>query len=77
MKNLFQKINDIQKKVKSVHKGSTVKINEKSSYSAVSHDDVTSLLHDPIAETGESTFMANQFCAPRFTVDFCYSLGGI
>lgn len=30
-----------------------------------------------IAETGESTFMANQFCAPKFTVDFCYSLGGI
>jgi hypothetical protein len=50
--NLFQKINEIQKKVKSVHKGSTVKINDRSSYTAVSHDDVTSLLHDPIAEFG-------------------------
>jgi hypothetical protein len=52
MKNLFQKINEIQKQVKSVYKGSTVKINEKSSYTAVSHDDVTSLLHDPIADAG-------------------------
>lgn len=50
--NLFQKINEIQKQVKSVQKGSTVKINEKSSYTAVSHDDVTSLLHNPIAEIG-------------------------
>ncbi len=52
MKNLYQKINDIQKQVKSVHKGGTVKINEKSSYSAVLHDDVTGLLHDPIANAG-------------------------
>lgn len=52
MKNLFQKINDIQKQVKSVHKGGTVKINERSSYSAVLHDDVTALLHDPIANAG-------------------------
>jgi hypothetical protein len=40
------------KEVKSVHKGSTVKINEKASYTAVSHDDVTALLHDPIARVG-------------------------
>lgn len=52
MKNLFQKINDIQKQVKTVHKGGTVKINEKSSYSAVLHDDVTALLHDPVANAG-------------------------
>lgn len=52
MKNLFQKINEVMKEVKSVHKGSTVKINEKASYSAVSHDDVTALLHDPIARVG-------------------------
>lgn len=52
MKNLFQKINDVMKEVKTVHKGATVKINEKSSYTAVSHDDVTSLLHDPIARAG-------------------------
>jgi hypothetical protein len=52
MKNLFQKINDIQKLVKSVHKGTTVKITERSSYTAVSHDDVTALLHDPIANAG-------------------------
>lgn len=50
--NLFQKINEIQKQVKSVHKNSTVKINEKSSYTAVSHDDVTSLLHNPMALFG-------------------------
>jgi len=52
MKNLYQKINDIQKQVKSVHKGGTVKINERQSYSAVLHDDVTGLLHDPIANAG-------------------------
>jgi hypothetical protein len=52
MKNLYQKINDIQKTVKSVHKGGTVKINERASYSAVLHDDVTALLHDPIANAG-------------------------
>jgi hypothetical protein len=52
MKNLYQKINDIQKTVKSVHKGGTVKINERASYNAVLHDDVTALLHDPIANAG-------------------------
>jgi hypothetical protein len=52
MKNLFQKINEIQKQVRSVNKGSTVKINDRASYTAVSHDDVTSLLHDPIANAG-------------------------
>jgi hypothetical protein len=30
-----------------------------------------------IAETGESTFMANYWCKPKYTVDFCYSLKGI
>lgn len=53
---LLQKINHIQKKIKSVHKGSTVKINDKSSYTAVSHDDVTSLLHDPLADIGIVAF---------------------
>jgi hypothetical protein len=52
LKNLYQKLNDIQKTVKSVHKGGTVKINERASYSAVLHDDVTALLHDPIANAG-------------------------
>lgn len=52
MKTLFQRINEVQKQVKSVNKGSTVKINDRSSYTAVSHDDVTSLLHDPIANAG-------------------------
>lgn len=60
--NLFQKINEIQKKIKSVHKGSTVKINEKSSYTAVSHDDVTSLLHDPMAEIGILAFPRMETC---------------
>lgn len=50
--NLYQKINAIHKKVKSVTKGSTVQVTQNSSYTAVSHDDVTSLLHDPIADIG-------------------------
>jgi len=52
MKNLYQKINDIQKEVTSVHKGSTVNITQNSSYKAVSHDDVASLLHLPMANAG-------------------------
>jgi hypothetical protein len=54
--NLYQKINAIYKKVKSVNKGSTVRINDRSSYTAVSHDDVTSLLHDPLADMGIIAF---------------------
>jgi hypothetical protein len=30
-----------------------------------------------IGETGESTFMAEYWCKPKYTVDFCYSLGGL
>jgi len=62
MKNLYQKINDIQKTVKSVHKGGTVKINERASYSAVLHDDVTALLHDPIANAGIVAMPRMEIC---------------
>lgn len=48
--NLYQKINLVMQRVKSVHKGATVSITQNSSYKAVSHDDVTALLHDPITE---------------------------
>lgn len=48
--NLFQKINYIMQKVESVTKGSTVAITQNSSYKAVSHDDVTALLHRPLTE---------------------------
>ena len=30
-----------------------------------------------IAQTGESSYMANIYCAPKYQTDFCYSLGGI
>jgi hypothetical protein len=50
--NIHQKMNEIQKKVKSVYKGSTVQVTQSSSYYAVSHDDVAALLHTPLAEAG-------------------------
>jgi len=62
MKTLYQKINDIQKIVKSVHKGGTVKINERASYGAVLHDDVTALLHDPIANAGIVAMPRMEIC---------------
>lgn len=40
------------KDVKSVIKGSEVSITSNSSYKAVSHDDVTAILHDPITNAG-------------------------
>lgn len=54
MKNLYQRINDIQKKVVSVHKGSRVEVVKGKYYSAVSHDDIAALLHLPMAEAGIS-----------------------
>jgi hypothetical protein len=51
--NLFQKLNEIQKKVKTVNKGASVSTGKGGgSYMAVSHDDVAALLHLPLAEAG-------------------------
>jgi len=50
--NLFQRINLVMKSVNSVHKGSTVEMGGGRSYTAVNHDDVTSLLHGPITAAG-------------------------
>ena len=52
MKNLYQKMTDIMKTVKSVTKGETVNITQSRSYTAVGHDDVAALLHTPLAEAG-------------------------
>lgn len=54
--NLFQRINIVQKAVKSVFKGAKVSMGSSGSYNAVSHDDVTALLHDPIANAGIVAF---------------------
>jgi hypothetical protein len=51
MKNLYQKINEVMKQVQTVHKGAKISMGG-GSYTAVSHDDVTSLLHMPCAEIG-------------------------
>lgn len=49
--NLHQRLNQIYKEIKSVHKGAEIKAGY-SSYKAVLHDDVTRLLHEPMAEHG-------------------------
>jgi uncharacterized lipoprotein YddW (UPF0748 family) len=51
MKNLYQKMTDIMKTIKSVKKGETISMG-RGSYSAVGHDDVAALLHGPLAEAG-------------------------
>lgn len=51
-KNLAQRINSVMSEVKSVIKGAKVSITSTASYKAVSHDDVTALLHDPVTEAG-------------------------
>jgi hypothetical protein len=50
--NLFQRINAVMKEVDSVNKGTTVSITQTNSYKAVSHDDVTALLHRPLTNAG-------------------------
>lgn len=51
--NLFQKLNEIQKKVKTITKSASVSTGKGGgSYTAVSHDDVAALLHLPLAEAG-------------------------
>lgn len=54
--NLFQRINAIQLKISSVYKGAKVSMGNSGSYNAVSHDDVTALLHQPIADVGIIAF---------------------
>lgn len=49
--NLYQKINQVMKEVKSVTKDATIRMGG-GSYTAVSHDSVTALLHGPCAEVG-------------------------
>lgn len=52
MKNLAQKMTDIMKTVKTVKKGEKINITNSRSYTAVGHDDVAALLHDPLASHG-------------------------
>lgn len=52
-KNLYQKINAVMGEVETVYKDSKVTVNKKGDgYRAVSHDNVTKLLHGPIAKAG-------------------------
>ena len=62
MKNLHQKINDIQKEVRSVFRGSRVAVTEYRSYTAVSHDDIAALLHLPMADAGVSVEVSMESC---------------
>jgi tRNA U38,U39,U40 pseudouridine synthase TruA len=50
--NIFQRINKVMQEVTTVNKGTTVSITSSNSYKAVSHDDVTGLLHKPITDAG-------------------------
>lgn len=50
--NLYQRINKVMQTVTTVTKGTTVSITQNNSYKAVSHDDVTALLHGPITDAG-------------------------
>jgi hypothetical protein len=50
--NLYQRINKVMLKVVGVKKGVTISMGGERSYTAVSHDDVTYLLHVPCAEAG-------------------------
>ena len=49
--NLYQKINQVMLEVTSVEKNATISMGG-NSYSAVTHDDVTKLLHTPVAKVG-------------------------
>jgi Ca2+-dependent lipid-binding protein len=50
--NLYQRLNKVMKEVTTVFKGSEVSMGGNRSYKAVSHDDVTSLIHLPLANAG-------------------------
>ena len=52
-KNIYQRFIEVQKRVTSVNKNETVKMFENDKgYKAVSHDDVASALHGPLADAG-------------------------
>lgn len=52
-KNIYQRMVEVQKKVQTVFKNETVKMNENDKgYKAVTHDDVAAALHLPLAECG-------------------------
>ena len=73
MKNLFQKINDIQKEIQSVFKGTIVPVTLSKSYTAVSHDDVAALLHMPLANAGIATIVSMTDCKIKeFSSDETY-----
>lgn len=53
IKNIYQRMADVQKKVQTVFKNETVKMYENDKgYKAVTHDDVAAALHTPLAECG-------------------------
>jgi hypothetical protein len=53
IKNIYQRMADVQKKVQTVYKNETVKMFENDKgYKAVTHDDVAAALHTPLAECG-------------------------
>lgn len=52
VKNVYQRLIEVQKVVQSVKKNETVETGQGKSYKGVSHDDVAALLHMPLAEAG-------------------------
>lgn len=61
-KNLYQKILLVYSKVKTVYKDAEITAG-KGSYSVVTHDSVTRLLHDPISESGIVPFPNQKACS--------------
>ena len=51
-KNIYQKLNDIQKEITTVLKTAKISITDSKSYNAVTHDHVAGLLHLPLANAG-------------------------
>lgn len=51
-KNLYQKMASIMREVDTVFKGANISMGNGRSYSAVNHDDVARLLHQPLAAEG-------------------------
>lgn len=53
IKNIYQRMAEVQKRVQTVFKNETVKMYENDKgYKAVTHDDVAAALHTPLAECG-------------------------
>lgn len=50
--NIYQRLNSVMKNITTVFKGSEVNVSASRSYTAVSHDDVTALIHKPFADAG-------------------------